>query len=557
CTGLKSIAIPDSVESIGEKVFRGCTGLTSIAIPDSVESIGDETFFDCTNLSSVILPTKLNLIDTAMFQNCTSLTSVTIPDSVTVIGSFAFDNCTSLTSIAIPESVTVIAPSAFESSGLKSVTIPGSITNISEKAFYWCKELTDVTLCEGVTSIEYWAFSNCYKLSNITIPDSLTFIGKEAFFATDLTSITLSSNVTTIESYALVSNKDITIYCHEGSVAEAYAKARNDNYVLIHFFDDEWNYDWSNSVRYLECKYCDVRENENLENTEIDNIEFTTATDPETEFIVEKVENENDERYALVVESFKNNQEEPVVEIIYDITLENNEGVSVQPDNSVRIKLPLSETHGDYKVYRVNDDGTYTDMNGTVEGGFIVFITDHFSLYVVADVHKHNYSCNVSAPTCTEEGYTLYTCRCGDSYKSETVAKLGHSYKSTVTTQPTHTKEGIRTFICEVCKYTYTEKIAKTTKHTYTAKVTAPTCTTDGYTTYTCACGDSYTDKRVSNFGGHTDNDHNGICDRCRVDTTIGCSCRCHKNDFIWKFLNFFYKLFKMNHYCACGKAHY
>ena len=53
CTGLTSITIPNSVTSIGAKVFYYCTGLTSITIPNSVTSIGDSAFFGCDGLTSV------------------------------------------------------------------------------------------------------------------------------------------------------------------------------------------------------------------------------------------------------------------------------------------------------------------------------------------------------------------------------------------------------------------------------------------------------------------------------------------------------------------------
>lgn len=41
CTSLESIAIPDSITSIGEAAFAVCTSLESITIPDSVISIGE------------------------------------------------------------------------------------------------------------------------------------------------------------------------------------------------------------------------------------------------------------------------------------------------------------------------------------------------------------------------------------------------------------------------------------------------------------------------------------------------------------------------------------
>lgn len=42
--------------------------------------------------------------------------------------------------------------------------------------------------------------------------------------------------------------------------------------------------------------------------------------------------------------------------------------------------------------------------------------------------HTHSYSEQVVAPTCTEDGYTVFTCECGDTYDGNTVTKLGHSF---------------------------------------------------------------------------------------------------------------------------------
>ena len=43
--------------------------------------------------------------------------------------------------------------------------------------------------------------------------------------------------------------------------------------------------------------------------------------------------------------------------------------------------------------------------------------------------HTHSYTAVVTAPTCTEKGYTTYTCACGDSYKKDFVSALGHDFK--------------------------------------------------------------------------------------------------------------------------------
>ena len=40
----------------------------------------------------------------------------------------------------------------------------------------------------------------------------------------------------------------------------------------------------------------------------------------------------------------------------------------------------------------------------------------------------HTYTATVTDPTCTQQGYTTYTCQCGDSYVANKVAPIGHSY---------------------------------------------------------------------------------------------------------------------------------
>ena len=46
----------------------------------------------------------------------------------------------------------------------------------------------------------------------------------------------------------------------------------------------------------------------------------------------------------------------------------------------------------------------------------------------------HDYEAVVTAPTCTEAGYTTYTCACGDSYVTDEVAALGHSFEDGICT---------------------------------------------------------------------------------------------------------------------------
>ena len=77
--------------------------------------------------------------------------------------------------------------------------------------------------------------------------------------------------------------------------------------------------------------------------------------------------------------------------------------------------------------------------------------------------HTHNYKTTVTAPTCTEKGYTTHTCACGDSYVDTYVDALGHAWDSgKVTKQPTATEDGVKTYTCTRCGETKTETISAT-----------------------------------------------------------------------------------------------
>ena len=125
-----------------------------------------------------------------------------------------------------------------------------------------------------------------------------------------------------------------------------------------------------------------------------------------------------------------------------------------------------------------------------------------------ATAHEHSYDAVVTAPTCTEKGYTTHTCACGDSYVDTYVDALGHAWDEGKVTKPaTEAEDGVKTFTCTRCGETKTEVIpALSREHNYNAVVTAPTCTSKGYTTHTCACGDSYVDTYVDALGHAWDN---------------------------------------------------
>ena len=99
CDSLKSVVIPDSVTSIGDKAFWDCDLLTSMVIPDSVTSIGNYAFIGCNSLKSVVIGNGVTSIGLYAFSGCDTLKSVVITRSVTRIGSYAFEDCYLLTDV--------------------------------------------------------------------------------------------------------------------------------------------------------------------------------------------------------------------------------------------------------------------------------------------------------------------------------------------------------------------------------------------------------------------------------------------------------------------------
>lgn len=83
---------------------------------------------------------------------------------------------------------------------------------------------------------------------------------------------------------------------------------------------------------------------------------------------------------------------------------------------------------------------------------------------VIENALGHDYEAVVTDPTCTEMGYTTYTCtRCGDSYKGDYTDAAGHQPGDwIIDVEPTTDSEGSKHKECEVCGETLeTEEIEK------------------------------------------------------------------------------------------------
>ena len=272
-SGITSIELPATLETIGGYAFYGCRGLTSIDLSNctSLRSIGYNAFFNCDGLTSITLSSSLTSIGSAAFSGCYGLTSITLPSSLESIGNFAFDSCYALAEVynysnlrisdngtnggigmnakvvhnlsggeKKPESriqtiddvqyyvygddFIALAPSVARDS-LTTLKLDIGATEINPYAFRGCSGLTEVDLsnCTSLTSIGIYAFSSCSGLTSITLPSSLTSIGSSAFYnCSRLTTIRIEATTPPTLDSIIPSNATIEV---PSASVEAYKSA--------------------------------------------------------------------------------------------------------------------------------------------------------------------------------------------------------------------------------------------------------------------------------------------------------------------------------------------
>jgi hypothetical protein len=94
---LTSVTLPETVKKIGSHALRG-TGITSMLIPNSVDTIGGFAFYGCTALTSVELGNGVKFIDIYTFHGCSNLQTVKIGTGMIKMD-YVFADCPLLTDV--------------------------------------------------------------------------------------------------------------------------------------------------------------------------------------------------------------------------------------------------------------------------------------------------------------------------------------------------------------------------------------------------------------------------------------------------------------------------
>lgn len=436
------ITLPESVTSIGRYGIALCSKLNGISLPRAVTAIGDFGLAG-NSFTAVSLPDGLQALGRGAFDACASLSGMTLPAAITAVPDKCFNDCTKLLTVDYKGEVTAIGERAFE--GCKSLTkapIPAAVTALGVSAFNGCIALTDVTLPAGVTAVPDGCFQDCTALADMKLPGTVTSVGHNAFTGCK----------------AL---KDVRCYGAPPTVQPGGAAEHSfePGIVTIHYNPDPvygWTFDTDGTWQGYKvsskgaCLHTGYGTTENT-------VPATCGADGRID------------------------------------TICANCGDVIATE-----VIPATGAH-------TWDNGTVTTEPTETTPGVRTFtcaVCSQTKTEVIPATGAHTFvfTKNV-APSCTEAGYDLYTCRdCGATEKRNSKPALGHKWDSgTVTAEPTETDPGTMTYTCTVCGATKTEVIPATGPHTHVwdegTVTVAPTETTPGVRTYTCTvCGQTRTE---------------------------------------------------------------
>jgi hypothetical protein len=238
-TALTSISFPGTLKSIGQYAFAGGSGqyegpsnnsLATIAVPDSVESIGTAAFRYCRVLASITLPSTISL-GNRVFERCPSISHFTVsgdgPLKTDASGALLIYDGTIVAAapvftgeVTVPEGVIEIGAdifggTSFASSGsqITKIIMPVSLEKITGTyTFAYAALLTEIVFPEGSNLTEInasYMFTNCTSLKTIDFSKTkLKALGGYVFYYTPaVESCILPDTVTNVGASAFHSVK--------------------------------------------------------------------------------------------------------------------------------------------------------------------------------------------------------------------------------------------------------------------------------------------------------------------------------------------------------------
>lgn len=426
----------------------------------------------------VVIKSGVTGVGSGAFTGCTALKKVSISDTVKKLDLNAFSGCTALEAFAVEDGNEAYASAdgVLFNAGktlliscpvgkTDAYTVPETVTEIEKSAFA-ASGVESVSMSDAVNAVGEGAFSNCSKLKSAVLPKGLKELKKSLFSGCSvLEAISIPDSVKTLGEGVFsgcAALKEVKI---PGEVTVIPKNAFSGCAAL-------------ESVS-IPASVTAIKEAAFDGCTALKNVTFLGKDDEWSRVTIDG----SNEALKDAHKSFASHTHSYVDTVTAPTCTAN--GYTVH-------KCSCGDTKTD----------SYTKMLGhSYQGGICVRCG-------VLEDHKHDFKQTVTAPTCISEGFTTYTCACGESYKKNYVSALEHKPELKNEKKAGCLKGGYTgDEVCTVCGKVFKagSVILALGHSTELRNEKAATCVNGGYTgDLVCVrCGDIIEQGKATAAAGH------------------------------------------------------
>lgn len=429
--------------------------IVEVVIKSGVTGVGSGAFTGCTALKKISISDTVKKLDLNAFSGCTALEAFTVADGNEVYAS--------ADGVLLNTGKTLLISCPIGKTG--AYTVPETVTEIEKSAFA-ASGVESVSMSDAVTAVGEGAFSNCSKLKSVVLSKGLKELKSSLFSGCSaLEKISIPDSVKTLGNSVFsgcAALKEVKI------PGEVTVIPKNAFYgcTALESVTIPVSVTAINEAAFDKC-------------TALKSITFLGS---DTQWSRVTIEGSN-EALKDARKSFASHTHSYVDTVTAPTCTAN--GYTVH-------KCSCGDTKTD----------SYTKMLGhSYQGGICVRCG-------VLEDHKHDFKQTVTAPTCISEGFTTYTCACGESYKKNYVSALEHKPELKNEKKAGCLKGGYTgDEVCTVCGKVFKagSVILALGHSTELRNEKAATCVNGGYTgDLVCVrCGDIIEQGKATAAAGH------------------------------------------------------